>query len=710
MKPIAAISALALLASCGGGGPDVSFGKGESERGGAGGDTSRLVLPKRTPKPVSQAPSRPRVIFTVMMDDADYHDFGYYSTDAVTPNMDAIARKGVTLSRFYSAAAICSPTRASVITGHEPAYFGLNRLWPDITPKAKGDYFQGKRGIPSSEETLPESLRTEGYRSLHIGKWHIGRSAARFLPDGQGFQDYEIMEGKSISGSMPVHTRQGVKRVEAAWRPTYQADRIISFIDQNLASGQNVFVNWWPIEPHAVPVGKDLFYVPPTFDPAAFAADAGKGKRKLDLETSRGKLIAQMHAFDHEFGRVVKHLKQKGLFDDSLIVVTSDNGGYKGAISPDRLVSGHKETLWEGGIRVPFAASWPKRFEPGTHSARPVVSTDLYPTIMGLIGGAKPKAVDGEDVSALLLGNQGARQPIYFQGRRAAWRKSMEDRISDSFALIDGCDKIIEDEGSQAYYDVCKDPGEDSDLSTRAPERFAQLQAALRARRLKASEYLSVPNLASARTLPDDDRLNVHHDDLSVYATVNGKDYAGGDTHTIYRRGEGVQFQISNGRLSVSVSGVATKGVTPAFRTATLNAMLPRDAQDHRIGLVIRGYLMGGATINLYIDDQLVEQVGPPLNGRLEVGQSIFAVKSEAVQAQLGDDRLPLRDVRVYINAIEPDELDGPLPGLAALSVPAEKRPWLPGLVAGMAALPLYSRLRRRASARMSGTSRNGRG
>jgi arylsulfatase A len=589
-----------------------------------------------------------------MLDDADYNDFGFYSTDAVTPNIDAIARQGVVLSRYYSAGAACSPTRASFITGNLPARYGLGRLWTDLPASVTGDYFQGKRGLPESDATLARSLGMEGYRSLHIGKWHIGTSATRFLPKAQGFEFYELMAGAPWEGTMRVSTESGAKTVTSEWRARYQADRIISFIDDNLASGQNLFINWWPIEPHAVPQGDELFYVPATFDRAAFNAAAPNNR--LNLGTNRGKLVATMFAFDSELGRIVDFIKQKGVFDDSLVIVTSDNGGYQGALSPTRDVSGHKEMLAEGGIRVPFATSWPNRFAAGTHSDLLVTSTDLFPTIMALIGGALPANIEGENLSTVLLNGRGSRKPMFFEARLVSWRKSAADKFDQSFALIDGCDKIIQVNLQLRYYDVCTDPGERNELSGRNSARFSALRTMLRERRPRASEYLSISQLGAVRNLPSDDRLDIHHDDLSVYATMNLDSVPVNGTYTIYRRGDGVDFRIADGMLTATVTGVADSTVRPAFRTVKLSAPMPRDGNNHRVGLVIRGYLFGGSTLRLFVDGRLVAEAAAPLNARLQAGQSIFAVKSESMVARLGDASLSMSDVQIYLNALEPDE------------------------------------------------------
>jgi uncharacterized sulfatase len=635
-------------------------GCGDGGGGGGGGSPTptptptplpTLSFPTAVPSPVSAAAAKPRVILVMMMDDADYNDFGYHSVDAVTPNIDSVADNGLVLSRYYTSGAVCSPTRASLLTGNDPAHYGLMRLWPDKQRSATGDFYQSMSGLPADEHTLARSLAGEGYASLHIGKWHLGTSSERFLPAANGFGLYEIMSLSPYTGAMRVLAQDGAKSVVSEWRAKYQADRIIQFLDNQLATGKNVFVNWWPTEPHTLEVAQGLYYVPPTFDAAAFRAAAG---RTLDTSTDRGKLLAQMFAFDHEFGRVLEFLKSRGLYEDSLVIATSDNGGYAGALSPTRNLSSYKGTLSEGGIRVPFAASWPRRFAPGTHSDLPMQSTDLYPTIMQLIGGPQPDGIDGSRRTAVLLSGQGVRKPMFFSLRGVTWRHSEDDRRDDTFALIDGCDKIIEVSGVRRYYNVCSDVGERSNLNNSNRARFDQLSDALDAQRLASSRFYSAGRLDGAIAFAHDERLNVHDSDLTIYATLNADSYHHSGTVVIYRRGEGVDFSISNGQLTATLSGVADTSISPAYRSVTLSTAMPLDGADHRVALVVRGYLFGGSTIDLFVDGQRRSRIAAPVGERLGLGSSIYSIRDERVPARLGSPGVTMRDVGIYLTAIEP--------------------------------------------------------
>lgn len=644
MKNLTAVALCLALSACSGG--------GNTTEGGGTPAPAPAPTPAPTPTP---AATKPRIILNVLMDDADYQDFGYNSSYAVTPNIDAIGTDGVTLTRAYAAAPMCSPTRASVLTGNYPARYGLNRLWSDRPFEATGDYYRGLRGLPAQDQTIASALKGEGYRTFHIGKWHLGNAEDRFLPAAKGFDRYEIMVLDQLEGNLGVRTESGNRLVSSVWRTTYQAERIITEIDQSLASGQDVYINWWPFEPHGIPSGNStFFYVPPTFDRQQFDADSG-GK-SIDLTTDQGKLIAMMHAFDAEFGRIVDHLKQKGVYDDSLVIVTSDNGGVSSIARPGRDLKGSKTTLSEGGIRVPFVASWPSQIPAGSDSDLPFMTTDIYPTIMSLAEASVPTDIAGVDRASVLLQGTGPRRPMFFSFRQTDKRVSLDDKADDSFALIDGCDKIIQEQLQLRYYDVCNDPGERTDLSTSNQARFDELRTMLRNHRVSESTYYSASTVTGPLTFAADDRLNIHHDDLSVYATVSLESAGMTGTHTIYRRGDGVFFRVRNGMLVATVTGVADSSFTPASKTVELSAAMPNDNRFREVALVIRGYVEGGSTIRMYIAGNLVAEAAAPVGPRRDPGQSVLAVKSELFAARLGNDTLPLRNVRLLVNAIEPSE------------------------------------------------------
>lgn len=662
-----AMAASISLAACGGGGGSGSGGGGPPGGGGtptpsptptpdvAVCNTARtLCFPTARPSAVSEAPAKPKIIFVLMLDDAGYNDVGYNSTDAVTPNIDSIARDGVRLSRYYAGSGICSPGRAAFLTGHSPMRYGLNRLWENKPDDAQGDLFYGQRGLPDEDKTLADSLKAEGYKTFHAGRWHLGTSQSKFLPGGKGFDEFTVLIGDNpASGSAQAITRAGKSIVQTEWQAKYEADRIISNLDASVSAGENVFINWWPREPHTAytPSAGEYYYIPPTFDRAAFDRDsAGKS---VDLNTDRGKLIAMLYALDSQFGRIIDYLKDKDLYDDSLIVVTADNGSSRRALSPSHELQEAKGTLFEGGLRVPFTASWPKRFSPGTHTNTTMSAFDVYPTIMGLIGANVPSGTEGTNLASVLLQGTGSRGPLFFELRNTHFRRREDETFYDTYALIDGCEKLIIWLGREHYYNLCDDPNERAHLGNSSG--LSRMRTLLRSNRLRVSRFHGSASTNTSSQLGSSERLNIHQDDLAVYATVNLGSGSPG-SYNLYRRGDGVNLRLEGGRAVATITGVSDTSRSPGYRTVSLSAEIPADGRNHRLGLVIRGYLHAGSTISLYLDGVMKSRLMAPLGVSFDPGNSVMAVKSEVASAEVGAAGLALSDVLVLTNAIEPDE------------------------------------------------------
>jgi arylsulfatase A-like enzyme len=512
------------------------------------------------------------------------------------------------------------------------------------------------RGLPDTDETIGDAMRAEGYRTVHVGKWHLGTSERETLPGAKGFDRFEVFNGDPIAETLQIITQDGEIERESLWRARTEANTLIRELDDAIASGEPVYLSWWPIEPHEFQQANgEEFYIPPTFDRTAF--DLDNDGPAPDFNSNRGKLLSMLYSWDAEFGRIVDHLRNNGLLEDSLIVVTSDNGGKRNALSPVRDFSGEKTTLAEGGIRVPFFASWPRRIAPNTHSDITFQSTDLYPTIVGLIGGSPVRGIEGKDLSPALLRGAGSRNPMYFELRRDVFRLRRDETVSDTFALIDGCEKIVSDQGVLRLYNVCEDPGETRDLSTSEPDRFTQLSEDLKQRRRAESTFAAYETVNGTRNLADNRRLDVHHDDFGFYATVDSNALRAGQVYRLYERGDGIGIYATQNSISARFYGVADGSKRPALKQIEFSAPLPMDGNHHEVAVIARGYLRGGTSFSIYVDGQLAGSLLPPLNARMEAGQSIMAIAKERSTAQLGDDRLTLLDVMLLTNALEPDEI-----------------------------------------------------
>lgn len=325
----------------------------------------------------------PNVVL-VFMDDMGYGDMGCMGGTVIrTPNMDRVAERGITFRHMYSAAPSCTPSRAALMTGRYAQRVGLPRVvfpdWPE--------------GISDWEITVAELLRENGYRTAAYGKWHLG-SAPHHAPTLHGFDEFF---GMRYSNDMdPVWLFDGAQVVEEsvdqAMVTRQYTDKAIDFIDRH-ADGP-FFVYLAHTMPH-IPL-----HVEPPFRGTSRAGTYGD----------------TIECIDHHLGRILDHLDETGLAENTLILVTSDNGPwFEGSTGGLR---GRKGTAYEGGIRMPFAAQWPARIPAGSVTDEPACFVDLLPTLVALAGGKVPadRPIDGIDIGPVLCGDAmpAREEPIYF--------------------------------------------------------------------------------------------------------------------------------------------------------------------------------------------------------------------------------------------------------------------------------------------------------
>ncbi|MCA9184262.1 MAG: sulfatase-like hydrolase/transferase, partial [Planctomycetales bacterium] len=409
----------------------------------------------------------PENIIYIMLDDADYFDFGYNSVDAVTPNIDALHDDGLELTQFYDAGSICSPTRASVLTGDNPLRFGINYVWPQVGGVVQES--KGLRGLPNDIPLLAQYLHVTGMTTAHFGKWHVGESRDEYRPDSLGFDEWfhpvsiRLDDGTPhdltpYSGPSEVRTQAGDTIEDIAYTPTYVTDKVIDFIDRQAAIDQPFFANVWYYSPHTP------WHVPPGFDNSELG---------FDLSTPRGMLLAMMYQVDSEIGRIADALAARGELDDTLFIVTSDNGGQLQVRMDGNDLRGSKGNFLEGGIRVPFVAHWPDGIQPGGSNDSVVTTADLFPTLMELRGMAPDRlmelesTIDGQSkADALLTDTVVAHDPILWHMN--GFPEARDDiQAGYTYALRVGDYKLIKYEGRTSYalFNIVDDPGERVNLA-----------------------------------------------------------------------------------------------------------------------------------------------------------------------------------------------------------------------------------------------------
>jgi arylsulfatase A len=449
----------------------------------------RDFLALAAPAALSAAVPRPNVIF-LLLDDLGWRDFGCYgNTFHETPNLDKLAREGVRFTNAYAACCVCSPTRASILTGKYPARLRLTdwipgrKQWPSaklLTPAFE-------QQLPLGETTLAEALKPLGYATASIGKWHLGGQG--FLPDQQGF-DLNVAgnhRGSPASYFGPFdlpNLNGGTKDDYLTEKLTDAAD---GFIERCAASKQPFFL-YLPEYTVHIPL-------------QARQAAIEKYRRKLDGRDFPNPVYAAMvESFDIALGRIRAKLEELEIAGNTILIVTSDNGGlrYEGKSkqpvtdnSPLRAGKGH---LYEGGIREPLLVYWPGITKGGAVIDDPVISTDYFPTILEMAGATGARGVDGVSIAPLLRRRAAPRRNALY------WHYPHYSNQGGppAGAIRSGDWKLIEfyEDGRLELFNLRDDISERRNLVAKKPGIAGDLHARLKTWRTDVNASMPKPNPA----------------------------------------------------------------------------------------------------------------------------------------------------------------------------------------------------------------------
>lgn len=435
-------------------------------------------------------------IVLFLIDDLGWRDLGCQgSTYYQTPNIDRLAKEGVRFTDAYAACAVCSPTRAAVLTGKYPARLLLTDWLPSgrWNPKAKLREGRFVRGLPVEEVTLAEALREGGYRTASIGKWHLG-SEPFSLPEHHGFDINIAGNAHGAPGSyffpyvgdwkIPATDQRAKWNVlpdgkEGEYLTDRLTDEAVKFIR---ASKDKPFFLYFP------------HYGVHT--PLQAKADVIAKYERLPEAQRQGKpeYAAMVESVDDSVGRVMSTLKELSLDQNTIILFTSDNGGFYNATSNAPLRA-NKGAYYEGGIRVPLIVKWPGVARPGHVVSTPVTSTDLYPTCLAAAGlSARPhQHQDGLNLQPLLSGDG------HIADRALFWHYPHYNEHPSSVpssVIRKGDWKLIEtfDPAGIELYNLANDLGEASNLASTETARVKELQAELNAWRKDVGAEMMRPN------------------------------------------------------------------------------------------------------------------------------------------------------------------------------------------------------------------------
>lgn len=392
------------------------------------------------------AAERPNVVL-VMADDQGWGQTGYYNHPILkTPNLDAMAASGLRFDRFYAAGPVCSPTRASVLTGRTHNRTGV---------------LQHGYALHRQERTIAAALKAAGYATGHFGKWHLNGVRGPGVPvlDSDphhpghfGFEHWLTVT--NFFDVNPIMSRMGKFEEFEGDSSEIIVGEALKFIEQQHKDGKPVLTVIWYGSPHSPWVASEQ--------------DQIKGEAQSSAH-HHGELVAM----DRSIGTLRSGLKKLGIDQNTLVWFCSDNGGLKG-VGHDSVggLRGNKGSLWEGGIRVPGIIEWPAKVRPRITS-HPASTMDILPTLVDLLqlpSDSMLDLVDGQSIKPLLTAETGPRaKPIPF-------------RYKDGAALIDNDLKIVTQElGSGKYqlFDLKADKTESTDLFAKRPDDAKRLQAAL---------------------------------------------------------------------------------------------------------------------------------------------------------------------------------------------------------------------------------------
>jgi arylsulfatase A-like enzyme len=472
---------------------------------------SGLALPGGCGLPGEHDPhDRPLNFVFILVDDLGWKDLGCFgSTFYETPHIDRLARRGMRFSSAYAACPVCSPTRASIMSGKYPArmattdYFGapqpdrMGRHWTRTKPLLPAPY---RDHLPLEETTLAEALAEAGYATFFAGKWHLGGEG--YFPEDQGF---DINKGGCRSGMpragyfSPYKNPRLPDGPEGEHLPDRLAEESVRFIEERGGRPFLLYLSFYSVHT-PLQARKDLeekytakaagvVHEGPRFVP--------EGERKARQVQDHAVYGGMVEAMDAAVGKVAAALERQGLSDSTAVVFMSDNGGLstsEGSPTSNVPLRAGKGWLYEGGIREPMFIVWPGRTRAGSVCDVPVTSTDFYPTMLEMAGlPQKPgQHVDGVSLVPLLEEAGGIeRRALYWH-----YPHYGNQGGTPGGAVRLGDWKLIEffEDGRLELYNVRDDIGETHDLAAERPERTARMHSMLKAWRAETGARMPTKN------------------------------------------------------------------------------------------------------------------------------------------------------------------------------------------------------------------------
>lgn len=437
------------------------------------------LLACSNPSQSESATSQPKKdvpnFLVILTDDQGYADVGCFGApDLKTPHTDALVASGMRFNQFYANCPVCSPTRAALLSGRYQEYVGVPGVIRTNTTNSWGF-------LDTTAILLPEILQENGYHTALVGKWHLGLESPN-TPNERGFDVFHGWLGDMMDDYVTKrrHDINYMRHNQEIIDPPGHAtdvftDWAVDYIEEQQHSEQPFFLYLAYNAPH--------FPVQPKEDWLAQVK-----AREPQLSEKRAKLVAFIEHLDDGIGQVMQALERTGQLDNTMVIFSSDNGGLLRDEANNGPLRDGKQSVYEGGLKVPTCVSWPGKIIAGSVSETRLLTMDIYPTILSLSGIEFAHKIEGMDFSPTLMGTAQSTEdrPVFFSRREGGTRYG--GKTIQAVRLGDW--KLLQNDpfGPRELYNMAQDPLEEQNLIESEPEKFKELNALLMKHLQKAGE------------------------------------------------------------------------------------------------------------------------------------------------------------------------------------------------------------------------------
>ncbi|SHF59156.1 Arylsulfatase A [Mariniphaga anaerophila] len=453
-------------------------------------------------KKQSKEPTKPNIVY-ILADDLGYGDLSCYGQKLFqTPNIDKLAQAGLKFTQHYSGSTVCAPSRSSLMTGQHTGHTFIrgNKEW-----KPEGQYPMEAKAF-----TLAEALQEAGYTTGAFGKWGLGYPGSEGDPNNQGFSEFYGYNCQRLAHNYyPSHLWENQQKVPleensgqqfAVYAPELIHQKALQFIEKNK---EKPFFMFYPnVIPHAELLLPEENLA--EFRGKLLPENEFKGAEPGDPNFREGAygtqpeshaaFAAMVTLLDKQVGDIVAKLKELGIYENTVIMFTSDNGPHmEGGADPDffnsnGIFKGYKRDLYEGGIRVPMIAVWDERIAAGTETGHPSAFWDVFPTVAEIAGISAPENTDGVSFLPTLLGKTNEQKPhdyLYWEFHERGGRKALR---KGDWKLIN-YNVFNPEKTTTELYNIADDPGEQNNVAEAHPEIVEELKKLMNSARTESEVF-----------------------------------------------------------------------------------------------------------------------------------------------------------------------------------------------------------------------------